>query len=319
MAWWAAIPAVAGAVMGQSAAKKEARAAEAAMQQALRLFGGVKIPGLTEQEISPEMLQYIGDYLPMLEQIEQLGPSAMEQVSIDPRLRQQQMSALEQLAGLSQGGMSQADLAALELARRGAASEAQAKQGQILQEMQQRGQAGSGAELIARLKAAQSGADRQSSEGLQIARMAQERALQALSGMGSLAGNIRSQEYGEQSDLARARDVVNQFNTQNRQNVGQRNVQSQNQARLQNLSQQQRLAEQNVALRNQAEQYNKQLLQQQFQNQMARASGMAGQYRGIADAASAQAGRTADMYAGVGKGIGEIIGGIYSNQKKDEE
>jgi hypothetical protein len=298
---------VIGGLLGSSRAKKEAKRAAAAQQAALAAFAGIDIPTTAQQEITPEMLQYLQDYAPQAESTEQLGPTAMEQIALDPRLQQTQMEALEQLAGLSKGGLSEADIAGLAQVRRAAAGEAQAKQGQILQEMAARGQGGSGAELIARLKSAQSGADRQSDESLQIARMAQERALQALSQGAGLAGQVRGQQYGEQSDLAKSRDIVNQFNTQNRQNVQQRNVQTQNQAQAANLAQRQEMANRNVGLRNEAEQYNKQLLQQRYANQLSRASGMAGQYQGIANTQNQQAGRTADMYAGVGSGVGDIL------------
>lgn len=260
---------------------------------------GVELPDIEKQKLSLDQYQYLGDYAPLLEQLQQAGPSAMGDVAVDPRLKQQQMDALSQLAGLSQTGLSQADLAALEQTRRAAAAESQAKQGQILQEMAQRGQGGSGAELIARLKSAQSGADRQSAEGLQIARDAQARALQALSQGAGLAGSVRGQEFGEQSDIARARDVVNQFNTQNAQNVQQRNVGGQNQAQAANIQARQELSNQNVGLQNQQQQANKGLLQQQFQNAIQKAGGIAQNYGQQAGLAQQQAANTGTMWANI--------------------
>lgn len=313
MGWAAALPviaSVAGGLIGQNQASKDAARARGAQQAALANFAGVDLPTLGSQEINPEMLQYLADYAPVTEAQQTLGPTGYEQIALDPRLKAQQMSALEQLSGLSKTGLSPADMAAIEQARRGAAAEAQAKQGQILQEMSQRGQGGSGAELIARLKSAQAGADRQSAESLQITRDAEQRALQALTQGASLAGSVRGQEYGEQSDLAKAKDIINQFNTQNSQNVQQRNVQGQNQAQLANLQTRQDLANRNAGLRNQAEQYNKQLLQQQYQNQMQKASGLAGQYQGMANTANNQAANTANMYAGIGQGVGGLLGNM---------
>lgn len=313
-----AIGSIIGGLIGGKKAGAKEDAANANMAAALEEFRKIKAPTIAEQEITPEMFQYLQDYLPQLENSENLGPSGYEDISVDPRLQQQQMQALEQLSELSNGGLSAADIAGLQQVRRGAAAEAEAKQGQILQEMQQRGQGGSGAELIARLKSAQSGADRQSAESLEIAKQAQERALQALTGGASLAGQVRGQEFGEQADVAKAKDLVNQFNTQNRQAVQTRNVGAQNQGQQLNNQNRQNIANQNTAQRNNAEQYNKQLSQQQFQNQMQRAGGMSGQYNNMAGAQNQQAGRIAQTYAGIGQGVDQIGAAMLSDETTKE-
>ena len=307
-----AIGSIIGGIIGDDKAKGQSRAAERRLQEALEEFRRIKTPNIEEQKLDLENYQYLADLMPMLEGVETLGPSGYEQISVDPRLKAEQMSALEKLSGLSESGLTPADIAALEQVRRGAASEAEAKQGQILQEMQQRGQGGSGAELIARLKAAQSGADRQSAEGLEIAKMAQQRALEALSQSANLAGSLRGQEYNEQSDLAKARDIVNRFNTENRQSVQQRNVGTQNQAQQFNLQNRQNMANQNVGLRNQQQQYNKELLQQQFQNQLQRAQGISGQLGNLATVNQQNAGRIAQQYAAIGQGIDQGLASIIN-------
>src|SRR5690606_10901263 len=121
---------------------------------------------------------------------------------------------------------------------------------------------GSGMELAARLQSAQSSADRQSQESDRLMQIAQQRALDAMSQAGNLATGMRSQSFGEQSDIARARDLINQFNVQNQQNVHQRNVANTNQANLRNLQERQRLSEAGTAIKNAQQQYNKELQQQ---------------------------------------------------------
>jgi len=249
-----------------------------------------------------------------LEQLIQQQDTRLSDVQVDPRLQADQMSALEQISGLASGQVKSGDLAAFELARRNAAGEAQAKQGQILQEMQARGQGGSGAELLARLQSAQSGADRLSEAQMQEAQAMQNARMQALQQQANMAGQIRGQDYGEQSNLARARDTINQFNTQNSQNVQGRNVSSQNQAQLQNLANRQNIANANVDTANKQQAANKQLLQQQFQNQLGLAQGRAAQYSNQADASTAQAGQTAGMWGGIGQGVGTGIA-AYNTKK----
>jgi hypothetical protein len=159
------------------------------------------------------------------------------------------MAALEQLTGISQTGLMPGEEAALRQARRGAAAESQAKSAQLLDEFARRGMGGSGAELAARLQAGQAGSERLGEESDRLMQMAQQRALEAIGQSSGLAGNIRQQSFGEQSDVARAKDVINQFNTQNRQSVQQRNINASNTAALRNLQEKQRIGEAVVDVR----------------------------------------------------------------------
>ena len=307
-----------GGLMGQDAAKSSANAQRDMYRQMLARMAGIEIPDIEAQKVQLEMLQSAGLYTPELEQALALGPTALENVSIDPRLRQQQMQALEQFSQIAQTGATPADQAMMEMVRRNAAAEAQAKQGQILQEMQARGQGGSGAELIARLQSAESGADRLQQAQLQEAVAKQNARMAALQQQSNLASGLRSQDYGEQMDLAKTRDAIAQFNLQNQQNIGSRNVGARNQAQQQNLQNQQNIANQNVALRNQQQQYNKGLLQQQFQNQMSKATGANAAGQNLAGMFGQQAANTAAGYAQMGQGIGSGFQAIANQNRQDD-
>ncbi len=300
---------IAGSLYGQEQAKGDKDAARRAREAALAQFAGIEIPDVEKQKLALEGYDVdalAAKYAPELETALALGPTSLEQVSVDPRLRQNQMAALEQVGQIASTGLSDADRANLELIRRQAAGEAQAKQDQILQNMQARGQGGSGAELIAKLQAGQSAADRMNQQALEQAKIMQQARMQALSNQSSMAGNIRSQEYGEQSDLARARDVINQFNVQNQQNVGSRNVASKNRE-AEALRQ---LTMANIDTRNKQQVANKNLMQQQYQNQMDLAAARAGQQRQAAAGYQQDAASTAGMWAGIGQGLGGAAGAI---------
>lgn len=304
---------IAGGLMGQSAAREQMSAADKARADALALFSGIKPPDIEQMKLQYEMPSYAGDYSAILDAALQKGPSAMEEVAVDPRLKAAQMAALSQVSEIaSQGGLNSGDLAAIELTRRQAQAQDQARQQAILQEMQQRGQAGSGAELIARLKSAQSAADRASVEGLETNKMAQARALQALAQQASLGSQIRGQEYGEQTDLARARDAIADFNIQNQQNVRTRNVGLQSEAAQRNLTERQRQLDMATQLRNQQQEKNKGLAQQQFSNQLALATGQAPIYNQAASNAMTAAGQQATMFSGIGSGLGQIAAGAFA-------
>ena len=299
-----------GGMIGNSQAQGSLDAANQARQQALAQYLGIDIPTLESQMLNLQQYQSAGTLDPILEQLVQQGDTALAGVSTDPRLRQEQMSALESIAGLASGNPTQADTAGFELARQNAAAEMQAKNNQVLQEMAQRGQAGSGAELLAKLKNNQSGAQMLQKVQLEQAQAMQQARLAALQQQSNMASNLRNQDYGEASNLAKARDVIANFNAQNAQSVGARNVAAQNQAQAGNLQNAQQISSANTGLLNQQQTHNKGLQQTQFQNQMQRANGIAGQYGNQAIGNQQQAANTAAMWGNIGQGIGTGLTGF---------
>lgn len=306
---------VAGAFFGDRQAQADRAAARRAQADALAQYANISPPSIDDQNLDLSLFENIGALSPTLESNISMGPSAMENIALDPRLAQAQMGALEQLSQMGEVGLLPGERAALNQARRAAASEAQAKSAQLMDEYARRGMGGSGAELAARLQAGQSAADRQSQESDRLMQMAQERALSSISGAGNLAGQIGNQQFGQQSDVAKAKDYINQFNTQNQQNVQQRNVQNQNQAQLRNLETSQDIANKNVSTKNYQQEKNKGLLQQNFQNQMNLAAGRAGQYQGMANNAQQNAANTANMWSNIGKGVDTAAGAYFANSK----
>jgi hypothetical protein len=303
----AAIPAVmsiASGVMGANAAKDAAEHQQDAINQNRALLNSVTLPDIEKQKLALQQYTSAGEYNPeILAQLQQLGPSALENINIDPRLKQSQMSALEQMSQRAMGGMSDADAAAFELAKRNSAGEAQAKSQQILQNMQQRGQSGSGAELAAQLQNAQSSADRLAQSGLQEA-IAQQNAKQnALQQLASMSGNIRNQDYNEQSNLMNKRDAIAAANMNDANRLAQSNVATRNAAAASNLANKQRLIDSNTNLSHDQQKYNKQLLQQDYDNRLARATGNARLNTEKANISANTAKNQGAMMGTVGQGI----------------
>lgn len=294
-----------GGLFGQQASSGDTAAARRAYENALAEYSGIVLPSVADQSLalqnytsagtlSPEMLQAIG-----------LGDTALAGVSTDPRLKSSQQQALEQLTNLSNGQLSPGEQAAFTLARNNSAAEQQAKQNQILQEMQQRGQAGSGAELLARLKSNQSGTQMLQDAQLKEAQAVQQARQQALQQQANLATSMRSQDYGEAANLANARDAIAKYNAQNSQNVAATNTAAKNAAQATNLQNAQNIQNMNTQTANQQQQYNKGLLQQQYNNQMQMANAKAGIYGQQANQATNNAKNTAGQYATIGQGLGK--------------
>ncbi len=310
----AIIAPVVGGIMGQNAAAGRQASADAARQQALAAFSGIQAPSVADQQLALQQYQNSGNLTPEMIQALQQGPNAMAGIQTDPRLVQAQMAALQQLSTTGQMGMTPAEQAALSQAQQQAAGQAQAKNAQILDQFARTGMGGSGAQLAAQLSNSQNSAQMLANNSNQVAQNAQQNALQAMAQSGQLGGQMQGQQFGQQAQIAQAQNYINQFNTMNSQNTQNQNVQAANAAALRNLQNQQNISAQNTQLGNQQQQYNKQLLQQQFNNNMARASGMAGQYQGIAQANQQQAGNIANSYAGIGQGVGTGLAGYAGYQ-----
>jgi hypothetical protein len=162
---------------------------------------------------------------------------------------------------------------------------------------------GSGFELAAQLQAQQSGADRNARSSLSAAASAQDRALQAIMGAGNMATQYQNQDFNQQAQRASAADKINLFNTQNMQDVQQRNIGSQNSAAAQNLAERQRLSDANTQLANFQQQHNKDLQQQYFDNQAKKTAGMGGQYNAMANTAQQGGQNLGNMFTNMSTGI----------------
>jgi hypothetical protein len=237
---------------------KDDRAAKDSMKAALAAYQGIDTPDL--QQISPEEYKWLGDYKPVgqvsapsiqagqdtqynevdprLAALSQLDGTAYNDINVDPRFKNDQVSALDALSEISQGGLTAADKAALNQVQNEAAQADRGRREAILQNAQARGMGGGGQALLAQLQSSQAATDRANQSGLDIAGMAQQRALDAIMQRGNLAGQMGQQEFGQQADIAGAKDAIARFNAQNSNQMSINNAEMQNQAAMQNAQNQ---------------------------------------------------------------------------------
>lgn len=301
---------IAGSLIGGAVAGGDRDEANAARQKALEAILGISAPSIEQQRVALGKHAVVGQLTPEMEGAINQDPSQMAGISTDPRLRDAQMKALETMQGLGSTGLSAEDRVALMDIRNRGMGDSQAGQAAIMQNLAARGMAGGGQELAARMMANQGAANVASQEGMDVAAQAQAKALQALMNSGQLGGQIRQEEFNEKSDIAKAQDAIAQFNTANRQNVGQRNVSAKNTAQASNLGAAQSVADTNVDLGNKQELYNKGLYQQNFQNEMQRANAVAGGQNQAAAGHDASANATQGMWSGIGQGVGSAASAI---------
>lgn len=315
---WLAAGAIAapiiGGIAGHFGSQGDSDAQKQAYQQALAAMQGVNTPDMDQMRIALQNYQSAGQLTPEMEQTIAQQASGMGNIQTDPRLQAAQMQALSRMQQIGNGGMRPEDQAALAGVRSDVAQQENARQQGILQNMQERGVGGSGAELAAQLASSQGAANRASSQGLNIAGQASQRALEAIAQSGQLGSSIRGQQFGEEAQKAQAQDVINRYNAMNSQQVSGQNTAVNNAAQAQNLANKQQLMNSNTGLGNQQEMYNKGLYQQNFNNQMQKAGGVAGANQNMGNYYGGQAANTQKMWGNVGQGVGQGAAALGSSK-----
>ncbi len=284
------------------------------IQKAVDELIKVKIPDPAQQKLALERFHSAGELSPELEHAIKEDPSAFQQVVQNTKYSQAQDRALGQLQSLGeQGGFSLSDKAGLQQELLENANKDKANREAITDEMARRGQGGSGMSLQAQLQGQQASGDRDAMARLSALGSAHDRALQAIQGAGTLAGQMGQQDWQRKSDVATAQDRINQFNTQNAQAVQERNVGARNQAAAANLNNAQTVMNQNTQLSNQEQQYNKELLQKQYENQLQKSKAVADAYTQQAQQANQNSANNKQAWGAVGSSLGQM-GSTIQNQ-----
>lgn len=289
--------------MSKNAGKSEMKEATRLMRDNVARLEAIGIPTIEAQRIALEAPELVG----VLE-AEVLQPSRFEEISMDPRLQAAQMAALEDITGIAEAGGLDAT-ARLNL-EQGLGRIAGAEQAR-LQQLREDPTLGQGQKLALQAQAVQGAGQSGRDIALQAAAQAQQARMAALGQQANLASGMQQQQLGLAGQKASAADAIAQFNAQNRQNVDGRN-----------LGERQRIAEAGTATRNQQDIYNKGLIQQQFQNQMAKATGITGQQATLAGnlqqqaaaAQQAQQAQTGALLTVAGTGVGAAFGGLPGAQ-----
>lgn len=307
---------VGSALIGANAQKKAGAAAAAQLDRINNLYAQLKteVPTIQSQLLSYMPAEYLGAAQVPEEHAITAPSSEMATISTDPRLRQAQMEALSQLKEISDaGGLTDSDMAELRQVSRQISGDEQARQKTILADLASRGVGGSGQELAAKLSSSQASAQRQAEQADEIKKLAYQRALDAISQTANLSGNIRSQEFGEQSDVAKAKDEIAKFNAEQQAGAQSRNVGRQYETNTTSQAEQQRIAEQNLQQQRDLEKYTKYELPNNRFNQLYQiTSGQAGMAVPAANLAVQQGQNQANMYGQIGAGTIAGLGAIGS-------
>ena len=291
----AATAAIAGSAMGNKARRDSERRQAARINKFLAELDAAGMPELNEYEL---------EEFKNLFTAQEMGPSAFENIQLDPEGLNAQRAALSKLGEIGQGGLLLGDKVALQEIQDSLAQEDAGRQAAIQQSMAERGMGGGGAELAQRLMSQQAGADRASANSRNVAAMAQQRALDAIMQRGQLGGQMRMQQYGMEADKARAMDEISRFNAGQRQ-----------QAQLVN----QDISNMNTRLAHEQAGMPNQLEQQRWDNALRKAGIKTGAYQGQNAIDAAGAANQSNMYGNIGGAITTLAGAYAQNNAQNKK
>lgn len=287
-------------------------------QQAIDAFNSIRSPELTDLQVQLDKYVSAGRLTPQQAEAELLQSNAFNDIVTDPQLEGAQKQALVALQDIgTQGGLTAVDKARMADITSEQSQVARGRNQAIMSQARERGMGGSDISTVNQLISEQSAADRASRRGTEVAAQAEARALQALIAGGQMAGGIRAQDYGEQATRAGAENAIDLFNKQTLNQTNLYNIDAANKAQAANLANEQSISNVNVSTSNEQQRYNAQQNQQVFQNEMAKAQGLAGTYNqwaGDATAArrSEQAADAALLGGVVQTGAGALSGAFKS-------
>ena len=309
---------IAGGIMGANAQKDAANRQAALGREAAAGYSNIQLPTIEEQLLQLQEIKNAGNLTPEQEQLIQQQESVLNSYKANPEAYTAQMQALQGFKERSNEGLTATDKANVNQILSGINNANASNQAAIGQNMAQRGMSGSGSEMAQRLLSGQSAAQTASDQGFQVAAQSQQAKAAALQNLMAGGQAIENQQFGQAQGKAQAQNAVNQFNAQNAQNVMGQNVNRNNAAQAANLANQQQLNAANTDIANRQQIGNKSLYQSNFGNAITRQGGISNALNNQATAAGAQGQADANLWSGMGQGIGKIGSGLmeYGLDKK---
>ena len=277
-----------------------------ALNRAMEYFENITAP--EERALELERLTSQGILTPEMAETILMESTAFADIRTDPKLKEAQYSALMAIQERAEEGLTASDKLELEKIRIDENTQARGASEAITQQAAMQGRGGGGLEMMQKMQNQQDSAGRQAMRDAQTAALSQEQKMAALMSAGQLSGQMRDQDFGEQSQVAKAKDYMDQFNVANQQQTEYRNTDAYNQAEQMNLAERQRLADANIGTTNQERIYDAGAAQRAFDNNLTLASARAGGERAQADYYGQQSASGLGLVAGLAQ-AGAMYGG----------
>lgn len=291
--------------------------ASAAMEQALNDIRAVKTPTADEMKYKIQKLVQAGVITPQQAKTFLQDPNALASMNIDQTGTKAQQEAISSLLEAAQnGGLNPAE---------------EAKMGDIIQQMQtaekgandavlqraaERGALTGGETIAAQLNNNQNATVNANQNARDLAAESYNNMLAELTSAGSMGQGLQGQQNTQANTVAAATNAINQFNAAQQQAQENFNVGNANQAQAANVENLQNIENQNVANQNAYSQYEAQLPQQVFSDEMQKAGAEAGVGENTAQLDTQQGGQLANLIGGIVGAGGQAAGSYYGAQKK---
>ncbi len=292
-----------GSKMASDSASDSADKANKLTREQMRRLDAIDLPDEEKMRLALDNPELVG-----LLQAENIDPSKMGEIALDPKLRENQMAALAQLKNQADEGLTSTDKYAMEQLLGDVSANQRSQQAAIESDMARRGMDSSGAALMAKMQAGQQGANDARAKAMQMASQGQLNRRAALQALGQQSGNMERQDFNRKASIASAQDAIQRANAMNRQNVS-----------GQNLAARQGIENQRSNLSNQQQIYNKGLEQQQFDNKLKKV----GQQNVASQNASNAANAIGQAQAGAASNMMNVAGNLgsaylqYGNKAED--
>lgn len=297
------------------------------LKQALAAYQQVNVPTVAQETVNNLPMQSVqGVVTPDAINVAEQAPSAFNDISLDPATRAAQMSALSQFQDIAgAGGLDAGAKLSIQQAIDAANNQSRGAQGAIMNSAQAMGQGGGDFALNQRALAAQSASNTAATQGMQAAALAENNRQTALANMANIGGSINAADYGQAAQKAGAQNTINATNqaATNAANTG--NVANKMQTGEFNVGNAQNVNAANTGAKQNQVYYNAGLPQQQFNNELAKAGGIAGvstnqanAAQGAQNAGNAMTGSLLGAAgtiggAALGGPVGAAIGGSLAN------
>lgn len=296
------------------------------LKQALAAYQTTNVPTVASETVGQLPMETVqGTVNPSAIQVATQAPSAYNDISLDPATRAAQMNALSQYTNIADaGGLDANAKLALQQTIDAANAQSRGAQGAIMNAAQAEGQGGGDFALTQRAIAAQGASNTGATQGLQAAAEAEANREAALNQMANIGGSVNASDYSQAANKAGAQNTINATNqaATNAANTG--NVTNAINAGEFNTNTAQGVNAANTASGQNQVYYNASLPQTQFNNEIAKAGGIAGVSGAQANAAQAAQNQSNAMTgsllgaagtiggAAIGGPVGAAVGGTLA-------
>ena len=290
------------------------------LEQALNAIQNVQTPTQQEMEYQVQQLVQAGILTPQQAQTYLQSPNALASENVDQTGTQAQQDVIGSLlSDAKQGGLNPQEAAQMQQIEQQLGTQENGANQAVVQNQAARGALTGGETLAAQLQNNQNATVNANQNAGNTAATAYQNMLNELTSAGSLGGALQGQENTQANTVASATNAINQFNTAQQQNEENLNVNANNQAQAENLQNLQGIENANTANNNAYSQYQAQLPQEIYQDQLGKAQSEAGVNEQQAQQATGQGDQYLNLEGGLvnflapqpftGQSAGSTIGG----------